>query len=59
MRPTESLRHMHKHAVVLSGVEGGAGRKLFTVQDSLLAHETKYTMPELNTLQLVVYTVEP
>ena len=59
MRPSESLRHLHKHAVVISGAEEGPDGPLFAVRDSMLAHETRYTMPELNTLQLTVFTISP
>ncbi len=54
----DALRYWNQHALVLKAVSGKPGSRLFTVDDSALAYETRYTQAELDILQLLVYTVE-
>lgn len=57
--PWEALSHWRQHAVVITGASDRGKTRKFVVRDSLLPHETRYTMNELDLLQLVVYSIEP
>ncbi len=59
MRSTAALTHFHQHAILITGVTGPVGARLFTVQDSLLPHESRYTIAELELMQLAAYVVSP
>lgn len=55
MNVFEAMAHFHQHAVMITDVKG----EHFVVRDPAVTHETRYTMVELNMLQLVVDEVAP
>lgn len=57
--PWEALSHWRQHAVVITSASGRGKTREFVVRDSLLPHETRYTLTELDLLQFVVYSIEP
>jgi hypothetical protein len=45
--------------MIVSDVAGSNKDRQFVVRDSLVPHETRYTMTELGLLQFFAYTIEP
>lgn len=58
MESMAALRHWHRHAIVVTGVEGSKENPEFVVRDSLLTHESRYTLAELALTMPVIYTLE-
>lgn len=55
----EARLRFSSHAMVLAGVSGPRESREFKAIDSAVEHQTRYTMPELQAIQLQVYAVEP